>query len=389
MANTLTSLLPNIYESLDVVSRELVGFIPNVFRNSSAEQAALNQPIMYPVTPSATAVDITPGVTSPDAGDQVIGNGTMTITKSKGVPVRWNGEQQRGALNTGWYNQVLNQQFQQAFRTLTNLMEVDLAALSTFASRAYGTLGTIPFATAGDLSDLAQMRKILEDNGTSTSALKMVLGSTAAASLRGKQSLLLKVNESGSDGLLRRGRINELPIEGFDLGVSNQIRTTVAGTGINFVTSGATAQGATSIVLVTGTLVVKPGDIVTFAGDTNKYVVTVGTTGPGTIQIAAPGVVPAAGITTGTAMTIGAAAVCNMAFDQMALHLVTRAPAMPLDPSGKPLDAATDVEFVTDPFTGLTFQIAVYPQFQQLLYMVSIAWGCGNVKPEHTALLIH
>lgn len=96
MANTLTSLIPTIYEALDVVSREMVGFIPAVSRNSSAERAAKDQTILVPVTPAPAAADNTPAVTAPNTGDQTIGNVSMTISKSRHVPIRWNGEEQRG-----------------------------------------------------------------------------------------------------------------------------------------------------------------------------------------------------------------------------------------------------------------------------------------------------
>ena len=74
MANTLTSLIPTLYESLDIVSREMVGFVPAVTRNTSAERAALNQTILVPITQAQTAADNTPAVTPPNTGDQTVGN---------------------------------------------------------------------------------------------------------------------------------------------------------------------------------------------------------------------------------------------------------------------------------------------------------------------------
>jgi len=388
MANTLTGLIPTLYESLDVVSREMVGFIPAVTRNSSAERAALNQVIDVPVTQAQTAADNTPAVTPPNTGDQTVGTVPMTISKSKHVPIRWNGEEQRGAINAGWYGGLLMNQFTQAFRTLVNLVEIDLAT-TTYqnASRAYGTAGTAPFAVAADLSDIAQVRKILDDNGCPQTDLQLVCNSAAVANLRGKQSILLKVNESGSQALLRRGSITDVPLEGFDLHNSAALTLVTKGTGTGYVTSGATAQGVSSIALVTGTGTVNAGDIVTFAADTNnKYVNNVGVAAPGTISIGAPGALVAIG--SGNALTVGNSYTPNMAFSKSAVQLITRTPQMPIGPDGKAMDMADDVMDITDPVSGITFQIAVYRQFMQLSYHVRLAWGAQAIKSNHIATLL-
>jgi len=50
MANTLTNLIPTAFASLDVVSRELVGFIPSVTRDARTDRVAKNQTLYSPVT---------------------------------------------------------------------------------------------------------------------------------------------------------------------------------------------------------------------------------------------------------------------------------------------------------------------------------------------------
>lgn len=391
MANTLTSLVPTIYEALDVVAREQIGFISAVARNSSAERAALNQTIMVPIAPASTAADNTPAVTAPNTGDETVGNTTITISKSKHVPIRWNGEEQRGLINAGSYAGILRNQFVQGFRTLSNLMEADLATTHLSASRAFGaTAGTAPFGTAGDLSDAAGVRRILADNGAPTSDLHLVLGSAAMANIRGKQSVLFKVNEAGTDQLLREGTMGRL--EGMSLHESSQMVTFTAGTGASATTDNAGyAVGATVLTLAsagTGTLLA--GDIVTFAGDTNKYVLTAGdtdTSNGGTITLAAPGLRIAMSAATKAITVVGSTA-RNMAFDRNAIQLVTRTPAMPIGPDGKAMDMADDIITVTDPVSGLSFEVAVYRQFLQLVYHVRIAWGWAAIKPEFISILI-
>lgn len=387
MANTLTGLTPTIYEALDVVSRELVGMIPAVSRNSSAERAALNQTILVPITTAPVLGDNTAAVTAPNTGDQTVNNVSMTISKSKHAPIRWNGEEQRGLLNAGTFNGILLNQFVQAFRSLTNMIEVDLFN-TTYqnACRAYGTPGTAPFGTAGDLSDIAQVRKILDDNGAPQSDLNLVLGGGAIANMRGKQNTLFRVNESGTDELLRRGMISQL--EGAAIRNSNAVKAVTKGTGASYTTDSAGyAVGATVITLITGTGTTLVGDTVSFAGDTNKYGVILGAAAPGTITIGAPGLLVAIAASP-TAMTIGNTATSNLMFSSSAVQLITRSPQMPIGPDGKAMDMADDVMQITDPFTGITFDVAVYRQFMQLVYHVRLAWGVQGIKPAHTAILL-
>ena len=196
MANTLTGLVSDIYAALDVVSRELTGLIPAVTMDPSLERAAKDQTITYFKAPASTAADITPGVNAPDTGDQVIAAETMTISKSRAVPIRWNGEESLSLDASFGRAMIQQQQIQQAIRTLTNEVETDLAALHTDFSRGYGTAGTTPFGTAGDFTDASNMAKILKDNGGLIDA-QLVMNTAAGANFTGKQGFIWYLINAG------------------------------------------------------------------------------------------------------------------------------------------------------------------------------------------------
>jgi len=383
MANTITNLMPDMLTALDTVSRELTGFIPSVSSDMTFERAAVGQTVRSPVAPASTAGDITPAVTPPDDGDQTIGNQSMEITKARRVPIRWNGEQSRGIGNGGIpRSRLMQDQFAQAYRTLANEVEADLAALHIYASNAYGTAGTTPFATAGDFTDASFAAKLLKDNGAPVTGNQLVLNTAAGATMAGKQA---SAEVQGTDSILRQGILMET--SGLMMRESAAVVNFTAGTGASATTDTAGYSiGDTVITLaVAGTGTILAGDVITFAGDDNKYVVASGDTDVsdgGTITLAEPGLKEAIAASA-TDITVVSASARNMVFSPSAIVLATRAPALPEEG-----DSAVDRQVITDPRSGLSFEVAQYMQYRQVQYEVSLAWGVKAVKTEHIGILL-
>lgn len=376
-ANTLTGLVMDAQVAADRVMREQIGFVPAVFKDSSGEMVAKDQNITYPVVPVGSASDVTPAATPSDPTGQTIGYGQMAITKVRKVPIRWSGEEQASISKI--YDNVKQDQLAQAFRTLINEVESDLfLAAKQGASRAYGAAGTTPFATAADLTDIAQVGKILRDNGAWTDDMHLILSSTTGAQIRGKQASLFKVNEAGNAELLRNAALGRL--EGFDMGESAQIVSHTKGGGSGYVFNGSHAVGVTTIAAKTGSGTLLTGDILTFEDDTtNKYVCNT-TLSAGSLAIGAPGLRQAQ--TDGKTITIGNNYTGNFAFERNAIHLLTRLPKMPIEGS------LGEHDVITDPYSGISFLLSVYPGYHLVIIEVALAWGVKAVKSEAIATLL-
>jgi len=381
MANTLTNLFPDIYGAIDVVSRELVGFIPRVGRDSTEERAAKDETIRWPVTPAQTAGDVTPSNIPPALPDSTIGNLTITLNKLRDTGFHYTGEEQKGLQNATTFTSIFQQQMEQSIRVLVNEIEADLASLFVNASRAFGIAGTTPFGT-NKLGDAAELKKILDDNGAPKGDRHLVVDTAAGVNIR-SLTQLTNVNEAGDPELLRRGMLG-LPVFGFNMGESEGIKTQTAGTGASYlVNNGAgLVKGTTTVAVDTGTGTILAGDVVDFAVDTSlKYVVKTALSG-GSFAINLPGI---RGVTVpdNNAVTLAADYVANMAFSRNALRLATRVPQKPIGG-----DSADAEEVVTDPISGLSFLVSEYGGFHARQYRVSILYGFAIGKAEHLALLL-
>jgi len=386
--NTLTNLIPSLYAGLDKVSRELTGFIPSVTRDAQSDRAAVGQAVTYHVTPNGNGSDIAPSMTIPEPTDQSIGNDNITITKARAYEFGFVGEERLGLDNNGaGFNPVQADMFAQAVRGLVNEVETDLSvAAFAGASRAHGTPGTIPFATNSDPA--SQIRKILVDNGSPKSGLKLVNDTTVGASVRTLYGI--NADRDFSKAPMDQQGIIATP-HGLSIYETAQGSVHTAGTGESATTNAdGYAMGATTITLAAaGTGSIVAGDVITFAGDSEQYVVKDGlanVTAGGDITIQEPGLrqaidASAVAITVvkdGTQLVRG-----GVGFYEGAIVLASRMPALPEEG-----DVAADRMEMTDERSGLKVEVAKYIGYRKVRYEVALAWGVKVVQPRHTALLI-
>lgn len=222
MANTLTNLAQLIFDTVDNVSNEPTGMINAVTINGKAEQAALNQDITYDISAVGVERDNTPAATPPAFVDETVGSGTMKLTKSKSVPFYWSGDDE-AKLGQDMKNGLQNNKIAQAIRRLRNLIEIDLCALHATTSRAYAAHATTPAALFGtNLGEVAQVRKILVDNGAPMGDVSCVLNTTAGAALR----TLVTLASNQGVGMLNTGVL--IDAYGVALRESAHIVTTTA-----------------------------------------------------------------------------------------------------------------------------------------------------------------
>jgi hypothetical protein len=379
MANVLTNLAADIYKAADMVGRELVGFIPSITINGDATTRAAKGDTIRSFATRAVTVNTSfaPSMTIPEGTDQTVDTKTMTVDNYASVQIPWTGEDMKHVNNGNGFETIYGDQIRQAIRAICNSVETAVwTAAYKGASRATGTAGTTPFASNHD--SLADLRKILADNGCPIDGqITLVMNTSAGAAMR-KLTQLQKANEAGGTELLRQGTL--LDLQGIMVKESAAPVQITKGTGSGYLLNGALAVGDTTVTVDTGTGTILAGDIVTFAGTNDKYVVnsalasttfTIG--GPGSLAIEADN----------DAVTVGNSYTPNMCFHRSAIELGIRAPAMPAGG-----DAAVDLMTVQDPWSGLVFEIAAYKGYMKSMFEVRCVYGTKVWKSNHVATLL-
>lgn len=378
MANVFTDLEQDALLALDTISNEQIGFINAVRSDFSTEHLAKDRVIRSFVAPQGSLADTTPSAAAPDTGDQTFTNKTLSITKDRHYAIRWTAEDllQMNGGGPG-ANSMMQDQIAQGMRTIRNELEADIGALGVYACRAHAPLGTNLFDSTGLIKDVAAAKQILVDNGAPTGDMSLVVGSDENVNLLGIPNLY-KANEAADVDFLRNGVLGKV----FDVKLKHSAQVDqdfVKGTGASYLLNDASsAVGDTVIAADTGSGTIIIGDIVSFAGDANKYVVTAALAA-GSFTIAAPGLRVA--LADDAAITVANESNRNMLFDRNAIAIATRLPVY--------IPGEEDQRVVVqDPKSGLAFQILTYMEHKRMHMQIGLAWGVAVMKPEHLCLMV-
>lgn len=354
MANaiTITDLTEILYQARDTVAAEPFAFINSVTVNAGSQAVSLGGTVKSTVTAQPTLnTSHTPATTVPAGDDTTISTEEMTIGQVARTNIPIKGEIARQLGNIGEYGDVIKQLFAQHIRTHRNAIESHCGTvIKNGSSRAVGTAGTTPFASTHAV--IPQAHQILKDNGAPQDGQVSLVMSTSAGTALKSLSHIYKINESGGGEALRRGILAD--IDGVMLKESAGVASHTAGTGASYlINDGNIAIGSTALTIDTGTGTILVGDGIALQSDSRIYIAGATSAGTTDLTLQAPGLRQAT--VNNKTVTLSAAYTGNMMFHRSAVELVMRPPAMP--PGG---DAATERITVSDPLSGLVFEVAVY-----------------------------
>lgn len=289
---------------------------------------------------------------------------------------------------------------QSAMRALARDVNLSLHQCYVDVYGWHGTAGTTPFASS--VADATQVRKVLNEQLCPLDMRAGVVDFAAEANMLALAQFS-DAEKIGSNGVKLYGEIGMK--YGIQWVADNHVVWHTAGVpGGTPAVNKATgyAAGATSIAvdgLTSSTGYYRRGDIITFAGHTQTYVVTneadisatTGITGDKGVVANASGEIAEltispplkAPVADNAAITLKASHRVNLVFHPGAFAFATR----PLVASTVDLELGSRIMSITDPVTNLSLRLEVVRQRKQVVWEFDILWGCKIVRPEFAARL--
>lgn len=276
----------------------------------------------------------------------------------------------------------------EAVRAIADQINTSLFGLYKGVYGFTGTPGTTPFGTANDISDATNSRKVLNSQKAPLRDRRAVLDVDAAGNALQQRAFSDASWRNDDEGIVE-GMIGRKL--GFDWYEDQAVPTHTAGTittGLAAKSSTAQPVGDKTIVCTTaastGACALKEGDIITFAGQAQTYVVTADATEASAATDVTVNIEPGleVALAGGEAVTVKSSHVANLAFHRDAFALAMRPLATP-----DGFDGGNIIRSMVDPQTGLTLRLEISRQHKRTRWALDALWGAKLVRPELAARL--
>lgn len=367
MANVLTAVMPKLLATGLMALREQAIMPRLVNRGYDTIAGQKGSTIDVPIPSAIAAQDVTPANTPPNTGDISPTSVPITLNNWKEAPFYLTDKDMLEAMEG-----TIPMQASEAVKSLANAVNTSILGQYVSFFGFTGTPGTTPFAS--DVTAATQARKLLNKQLAPMDPRYIVLDPEAEANALGLQPIS---NQSWRVGLNESAIVSGMISRtlGFDWFMHQLAPTHVAGVGAGYlVNTGTAAVGDKTVVVDTGTGALKVGDIITFAGSTQTYVITAAYAGgSGTIAFY-PGLKAAPA--DNAAITVAASHTVNLAFHRDAIAFATR----PLENMGDGLGSR--ILSAVDPESGLTLRLEVTREHKRVRWSYDILYGTAVVRPE-------
>lgn len=368
MANTLTPIIPKILGRAMMALRQTAWMPRLVNSDYSVDAAKKGSTIDIQIPSALAATDVSPSpILTPSDSTPT----TVQIPLNNWKRVAFNlSDKDLKEINAN--EGFIPMQMSEAMKALGNAVNTTIFEAYKSVYGYAGTAGTTPFASNYDVA--LDVRKILAEQLCPKGDRRFVVDNTAEVNLL-KLAPFRDASQSADARVIAEGEIGRKL--GFDWFADDGVPLHTAGTGSGYlVNNGAgLAVGAKSAIVDTGTGTLVVGDIITFAGHTQTYVITQAYAGgAGTINFE-PGLV--ATVADNAAITKVASHRVNLAFHRDAIAFANRSMMSELD-SMSPNPMWT----VQDPKTGLVFRAELIRQAKQWAWDFDILYGAGIARRE-------
>lgn len=361
--NTLTDVIPQILAQGLMALRETCVMPRLVNSDYSMDAAEQGSTIDVPIPSAIAAQPVAPANTPPATAPVVPTKVQIPLDQWYEAPFYMTDKDLLEAMNG-----TLPMQASEAIKALANQVNGHILGNYDGVFGFVGTAGTTPFGTGVETKSVTDTRKELNKQLAPMGDRRFVLDPDAEA-----EALNLRAFQDVNFGAIP-GSPELATKMGFNWFMDQLMPTHTAGTGSAYVLSATEPVGETDIPLITGTGTLLVGDIITFAGHTQTYVVTSGIAAPGTITIY-PGL--KVEVASGVLVTRVDSHVVNLAFHRDAFGFATR----PLEDTVAQ-GLGSIVQSAVDPVSQLTLRLEVSREHKRTRWSYDILWGSQIVRPE-------